>query len=264
MVLGFFVLALGRDARGQVGDPHGRAGGVDALAAGAAGAKNVHADVRFFDIQLDVVARVGDYVHRSKGCMPSARGIKGRNANQAVDAPFAFEKAESVRPGDAQSNAFDARLVAGQKVQLLHRIVAACSPAGVHAQEHFGPVLRFRTARSGMYFQNGVLAVFLAGKQHDQFGFVQQAGQLGALLVQGFQGFRVFAFRCQGQPFNHVVVAGFELAKAFHLILQAAFFLQQGRQGFGFVPRAGPGKALFDFLQALFTAGQVKDAPRGR
>ena len=142
-----------------------------------------------------------------------------------MDAAFALEKAEGVRPGDAQGHAFDARLVAGQKVHFLHRVFAARGPAGVQTQQHFGPVLGFRAARAGVDFQNGVLAVFLGREQHDQLGLVQQGGQFLLLLLQGFQGFLILVFRGQNQPFLHVVPAGLEAGQAAHLVFQASFFL---------------------------------------
>ena len=73
VVLRFFVLALGGNTRGNVGHAHGRTCGVDALPAGAAGTENIHADVGFLDVQLDIVAHVGDYVHRGKGGVAAAR-----------------------------------------------------------------------------------------------------------------------------------------------------------------------------------------------
>jgi hypothetical protein len=52
LVLGALVLALHDDARGQVGDAHRRVGLVDVLAAGAAGAVGVDAQVAAVDFHL--------------------------------------------------------------------------------------------------------------------------------------------------------------------------------------------------------------------
>ena len=180
-----------------------------------------------------------------------------------MDAALALEKAKGMRPGNAQGNAFNARLVARQVVQLFHCVLVARGPAGIHAQQHFGPVLRLCAASAGVDFKDGVLIVFLAGKQHDKLGFVQQGGKVAVLLVKGFQSFGVFAFRGQGQPFVHVVMAGLEAAETLEFFFKTPLFLQNRGQRFGIVPCAGAGNFVFDVLQALLAGGNVKDAPRG-
>ena len=74
----------------------------------------------------------------------------------------------------------------------------ALAPAVVHTKEHFRPVLRLRTAGTGVEGQQGVFAVKLAAEQggqghifHARFnilnrgGAVVQQGQI-ALLVRQF------------------------------------------------------------------------------
>ena len=118
--LGLLVLALDHDARRIVGDAHGGVGAVHVLAAGAAGAEHVDAQVLLLDVDLDVRVNVRVHVHRGKGRVPAARGVKGRDADQPVDARLALEQAEGVRPGDLQGDALDARLVAVEPVQFVH------------------------------------------------------------------------------------------------------------------------------------------------
>ena len=262
-MLGLLVLALGRDARGDVGHAHGGAGGVHALAAGAAGAEGVETQVRLLDVQLDVVAHVGHDVHGGEGGVAAAGSIEGRDADQAVDAALALQKTEGVRARDAQGHTLDAGFITGKIVQLLHGEMAPGSPAGVHAQQHLRPVLRFRAARAGVDLQDGVLVVLLTGEQHDQLRLVQQGVQGVLLFRQGFQGLVLVAFHGQFQPFVHVVMAGLEGVEAGDLVLQPAFFAQQGGQGFRIVPGVGAGKFRFDGGKALFAGRDVKDAPKG-
>ena len=80
-----------------------------------------------------------------------------------------------------------------------------------------------------MDFQDGILVVFLAGKQHDKLGLVQQGGKVAVLLVKGFQSFGVFAFCGQGQPFVHVVMAGLEAAETLDFFFKTPLFLQNRR-----------------------------------
>ena len=58
-------------------------------------------------------------------------------------------------------------------------------------------------------------------------------------------------------------MAGLEGVEAGDLVLQPAFFAQQGGQGFRIVPGVGAGKFRFDGGKALFAGRDVKDAPKG-
>lgn len=86
--------------------------------AGAAGAEDVHAQIRFLDLDFDVVARVGDHIHRGKGSVAASRRVKGRNTDEAVDAALPFEEAIYVLAGNTQAHALDPGFVAGQELQL--------------------------------------------------------------------------------------------------------------------------------------------------
>ena len=243
-------------------DAYGGAGRIDALSAGAAGAEGIETEIGFLDVQLDIVAHIGNDVHRCERGMPTAGGVEGGNADQAMDTALALEKAESVRAGDAQGDALETCFVAGQIVQFLHGEAASRRPAGIETQQHFRPVLRFGAARARMDFQDGVLSVLLGGKQHDQFGFIQQFFQAVLLLGKGFQRFVLGIFSGQLEPFEHVVVGLPELLQAGHLVFEAALFAQQGRQTLGIVPCAGTRQGRFDFGKAAFVGRDVKDAPR--
>src|SRR5262249_19025649 len=82
------LLARHHDARGNVGDAHGRIGGVDVLATGAGGAIGIHPAVTFFVVDLDVFVddRVDPYA--GKGSVPTRIGDVGRDAHQPVHARF--------------------------------------------------------------------------------------------------------------------------------------------------------------------------------
>jgi hypothetical protein len=67
-------------------------------------------------------------------------------------------------------------------------------PAGVHAQQHFGPILRLGAAAAGMDLEIAVVAVGLARKQAFKLAF----RRLGAQFVEcrfGFLDDRVVTFR---------------------------------------------------------------------
>ena len=207
VMLRALVLALDGDARGDVRDAHGGIRRVHALPAGAAGAEDVHAQIRFLDLDFDVVARVGDHIHRGKGSVAASRRVKGRNTDEAVDAALPFEEAIYVLAGNTQAHALDPGFVAGQEVQLLYGKTVRVRPTQVHALEHLRPVLRLRAARAGVDFENGVGVILFGRKEQVGFRFFEEFGEaldLRAQRLQRFGGISAFLdFRAAGKLLRH-------------------------------------------------------------
>ena len=59
----------------------------------------------------------------------------------------------------------------------------AFRPAGVHAVEHLGPVLRLGPAGPGVEGEDGVGAIILPGEQGGQLGLLDSGLQLGKALL---------------------------------------------------------------------------------
>ena len=85
-VLGALILHGYHDAGGNMGEAHRGTGLVDMLAAGAAGPEGVDAQVFFLDVDGDIVIGLGIDKDRGKGGVAPATGVKGGDADQAVDA----------------------------------------------------------------------------------------------------------------------------------------------------------------------------------
>ncbi len=128
-----------------------------------------------------------------------------------MHAGFGFQPAIGIGAADLQRRGFNAGLLAFRPVEHLHLEVPALRPAGVHAQQHFRPVLRFGAAGTGVDFEEGIAAVRLAGEQAFDFlalGFLGKHGECGdSFLYHGlvafgfgqcdeFQGFVAFALQC--------------------------------------------------------------------
>ncbi|MDQ5988576.1 MAG: hypothetical protein CSYNP_04336 [Syntrophus sp. SKADARSKE-3] len=168
-MLGTLVLALDDDARGQMGDPDGRVGLVDVLAAGAGGTVRIYSEIVFVDIDRDLVVdfRVGE--DRGEGRMPPAAGVEGRYPDQPVDARFGFGEAVGIVALDGQGDALDSRLVAGLKVNNIRLVALLLSPPEIHAQKHFGPVLGLRAACPGVGGHDGVQGILFRAEHKAQF-----------------------------------------------------------------------------------------------
>ena len=112
LVLRALVLAGDHDPGRDVRDAHGRVGRVDVLAALAAGAIGVDADVVRLDIDLDALVDFRRDKHAGERGMPALGLVEGRDAHQAVHADLAGQQTVGVFAVDAEGRRLDARLVA--------------------------------------------------------------------------------------------------------------------------------------------------------
>src|SRR5581483_11340101 len=165
LVLRAFVLAGDDDAGREVREPHGGVGLVDVLAAGAARAVRVDAEVLVPDLDLDVLLDVGKDDHRRERRLPARVRVEGRDADEAVDARLGAEVAEGVRALHHERGALDPRAFAGLLLEDLRLVPAPLRPAQVHPQQHLGPVLRLETARTGVDLDDRAAGVVLAAEE---------------------------------------------------------------------------------------------------
>src|SRR5215831_4240154 len=141
-----FLLARHDDAGGNVGDPHGRIGGVDVLTAGAGRAISIHPAIAFFDFDLDVFVddRVDPYA--GKGGVPTRIRVIGGDAHQPMHARFSLEPPVGVLTLDNEGRRLDTRLFSSALLDDRHLVFVVLGPTRIHAREHLGPVLALRAA----------------------------------------------------------------------------------------------------------------------
>ena len=82
---------------------------------------------------------------------------------RSVHAGFGREQTVGVLTLDARRGRLQPRAFAGLRVEDQGAETLALSPAQVHAQQHFGPVLRLRAAGAGLDGEDGVQAIAFAG-----------------------------------------------------------------------------------------------------
>ena len=114
LVLAAFVLALDDDAARQVRDAHGGFDFVDVLAAVAAGAKRVDAQIFGLDDDFDAVVNFGNDENGCERCVAPRRLVERRNAHEPVNAAFAGEHTVGVFAFDLHRGGLDARFFAGR------------------------------------------------------------------------------------------------------------------------------------------------------
>ena len=135
---------------------------VDVLTAGTAAAEGVPAEARHIYNHFDGVIDQRCDADGSKGGHAFALGIEGADTDEPVDSGFALEVAKGVVAFDLHGDALDAGAFAVEDVGDGHMVVVGFGIAGVHAHEHFGPVLSLDTACSGIDGEDGIEVVALA------------------------------------------------------------------------------------------------------
>ena len=107
------VLVLGfqagghNDSAGEVGDPHRGVGLVDVLAARAAGAEGVDADVLVLDVDLDVVVDVGVDPDPAEAGVTAGGRVVGRDADKTGHPGLGLQAAIGVLAADLVGRRLD-------------------------------------------------------------------------------------------------------------------------------------------------------------
>ena len=205
--LGALVLALHHDACRKVRDTDSRGSLVDMLAARAAGAVGVDAQILIPDLDVDIVVDLRHHVQRHEGGLPLALGVERGDADQTVHALLRFQIAVGVLSVHLEGHGFDACLVAVQIIQDLHGKALVLGPAGVHPVQHTGPVAALGAARACVQLQDRVVPVVFAGKQGpDRHGIQLRGEALQLLLHLRDQGRIVFLISHLDQSLDVLVL----------------------------------------------------------
>ncbi|MNV36340.1 hypothetical protein D3C71_1278130 [compost metagenome] len=129
------------------------------LAARARGAVGVHAQIGGVHIDFERVIDFRVDEDAGKRRVASAGRIEGALADQAVHAGFGAQVAEGVFAFDLDRGRLDARDFAVGFFKDLGLEALAFGVLEVLAQQHRGPVLRFRAARAGLDVQEAVQGI---------------------------------------------------------------------------------------------------------
>ena len=114
-----------------------------------------------------------------------------------MDAAFGLGIAVGVFALDQDRGGFDPGLFARLIFDRFDLEPAPFGPAGIHAEQHFGPVLAFGAACAGVDFEIGVVAVGFTGQQRLHLVGISPVGQRGQ----------------RGEPIDHDAVVALGLAQ---------------------------------------------------
>jgi hypothetical protein len=148
-----------------VGDPYGRVGLVDVLAAGAARPVGVDPQVVFVDLDVGLIGQKRGDDHLREGRVPPVSGVERREAYESVDAPLGLEDPVGVLAGDCERRGLEPGLLPGARLDEVGFQAALLCPAEIHPKQDLGPVLRVGAAGAGVDRDDGVAGVVLAGEE---------------------------------------------------------------------------------------------------
>ena len=218
--LGPLLLGGHHNAGGLVDQADGGGGFVDVLAAGTGGAVDLHFDVLRADLHLYVIGKLRHDLHSGKTGLAAGVGVKGRDADQTVDAVFALQQAVGILALDGNNGRFDTGLVTFLVVQRFPSVAVTLRPAGIHPIEHLAPVLGLGAAGTGVELENNVVCVILTGEQRGHTDLFDLGFQRGELCFQFFQDLfilRLLAHLAQG---GQILPGAHEFLEAVELVLK--------------------------------------------
>src|SRR5439155_18501097 len=152
------VLAGHDEAGGDVGDAHGRVGGVDALTAGARRAIDVHADVLLCHLHVHVLG-FRQHGNRDRRGVDAARRLGHRHALHAVHAALELEPAPGPTALDEEDDVLEATHAGDTGVHHLDLPALALRVLRVHAGQVGGEQRRLVAAGAGADLHEDVLVV---------------------------------------------------------------------------------------------------------
>ena len=159
-------------------DAHGGVGGVDALAARAAGAVHIDAQVVLVDVDLDLIG-LGQHRHRCGGGVDAALGLGLGNALYAMDAGLELHDRVHLVALDLELDFLVAARIGGADVHELDLPLARGAEALVHLEQVACEDGGLVTACRGADLHDDVLLIGRIGGNEQELDVLFQAGKLG-------------------------------------------------------------------------------------
>ena len=174
--LGLLILALGHDARGDMGHAHRGLRLVDVLPAGAPGPVGIDPDIFHADIHVHLF-RHRQHRHRAGRSMDPPLGFRFRYPLHPVHAAFKFHAAINPDAGNLGYHFLKAAQLRGIGIHQFHGPAHGIRVPGIHAEQNLREQSRFLAACPGTDLQDDILVIVGVPGQ-------QQQGQLLLILFQ--------------------------------------------------------------------------------
>ena len=139
--------------------------------------------IRRVDHNLDRIIDGRRNKYRGKRGLAFVVGIEGRKTHHTMYAILALEVAVGVVAVDLQRAGFHSHLVARLVIHHTVLIAVSIAPAGVHTQQHRGPIECLRAASTGVDIHNGAHLILLRAKHIAQFESLDKLHRMGIVLL---------------------------------------------------------------------------------
>ena len=120
------------------------------LSAGAGSTENLHLNVLFSHIDVNVRLNIRHHVTGNKGSLPLSLRIEGRNPHQAMNSGLRAKVTVGILPHHFHGDRLDSGLISVQIVQNLYGKSVALRPTSIHPVKNARPVIRLSPACSGI------------------------------------------------------------------------------------------------------------------
>jgi hypothetical protein len=168
-----------------------------------------------------------------------------------MHADFGLEPAVSIFAFDTECGALDAGDIARGNLEQFGFPAAMLAPAQIHAQQHFGPILRFGSAGARLHIDESIMRIHLARKHTLEFELVHLNRK--RIDVDRYGADSIFICLRSGkfeQLFGAIQAVG-ETADAVDDLVERSALFTELLGVFGVVPDRRTFKLARDFFEAL-------------
>jgi len=198
--------------------------------------------------------------HTRKRGVSTGLRIEGRDPHQAVYTIFGLEMTERKIPLDGEGRTAKTGLFTRLLIDHFGLETAPLCPAQIHPHQHFRPVARVCTARTGVDRDDRVGGVVFAAEHLAKF-CVHEILCGGLELLRSFCArLLIVGFTSQVEQHFGIFEVGFERIEEGDLALHDPFLPQDLFGGLPILPQIGPGRFGLERVEALAQCSNVKDA----
>ena len=187
--------------------------------------------------------------------------VEGRFSHQSMNSGFGSQPTKCKFSGNMDGGTLDSSHIATGNFDQLGLEALVFTPAQIHTQEHFCPILGFCSPRASLDVHIGVGTVHVAGEHAAKFQLLQLCFQLGKIHVGRTEQFLVAFFFGQAEQFLDFFDSGVELIDGCNHHFKTRSLPAERLGVFRFVPDSGLTQFEFYLGKAVLLHFIVKDTP---
>ena len=174
------------------------------------------------------------------------------------------QPAVGVFADDMHSRALDSRHFARGCFYDFGFELMCLSPTQVHAQYHFGPILSFCSARTGLDIDKGALEIHFAREHAPKFQSRKFRFEIDEVANHLINSTAVVLFDCHFQQFTRILETRRQVLQGNDDLFEGRALLPERLRSIRFVPDIGLLEFALNLGQAFRLAVIVKDTPSTR